>query len=246
MRNLSDYSKRPSVKPSSAKINVSQLCGEIITELVAGVSCPGSGGRTGRWVPAPGLPPGWRSLAIPLAGKQKQMFQSPNGDLFHSRQAVDKFLDNEKKLSKAKEKSASFEAETDSDCSTSSDGVISLSDDFEEESEEAVVPPAKRRRLVPSPGAAAVGRAGPAFTCSKPRLDRAGKAVCRNILAGQETLTLLSLFLAADVTGAWQAEERMLACYEQWPVLDPATQSALVRHQSVSRVLRCDRAAAAS
>ena len=177
MRNLSDYSKRPSVKPSSAKINVSQLCGEIITELVAGVSCPGSGGRTGRWVPAPGLPPGWRSLAIPLAGKQKQMFQSPNGDLFHSRQAVDKSLDNEKKLSKAKEKSASFEAETDSDCSTSSDGVISLSDDFEEESEEAVVPPAKRRRLVPSPGAAAVGRAA-ATRLSRDRA-RPGCSRCR-------------------------------------------------------------------
>ena len=191
MRNFSDNSKRRSVKPSPAKINISRLCAEIITELVAGVSGPGSGRRTGSWVPAPGLPPGWRSLAIPLAGKQKQMFQSPNGDLFHSRQAVDKFMENETKISKEKKKPAGSETETDSDCSTSSDGVISLSDDFEEESEEATVPAAKRRRLAASPAAAAVvGRAGPAFTCSKPRLDRAGKAGCRNIPAGQETLLL--------------------------------------------------------
>ena len=58
MRNLSDYSKRKSVKVSPAKIKVSRLCGEIITELVAGVSCLGSVGRLGGWVPAPGLPPG--------------------------------------------------------------------------------------------------------------------------------------------------------------------------------------------
>ena len=55
MRNLSDYSKRKSVKVSPAKIKVSRLCGEIITELVAGVSCLGSVGRLGGWVPAPGL-----------------------------------------------------------------------------------------------------------------------------------------------------------------------------------------------